>query len=146
LKRPDATPAADVVVGGSAAPLPAGVVRRVVTAVLASERRGASVGVTFLGRAAMRRLNAVHLGHDWATDVISFPLPLPDGGLAGDIYVCRFVAAQEARQRGHGVREELIRLVVHGTLHILGHDHDEGDGRTTSEMWRRQERLVKALT
>jgi probable rRNA maturation factor len=137
---------ADVVVGGSASPLAAAVVRRAVGPVLQAEGREASIAVTFLGRHAMRRLNAEHLGHDWPTDVISFPLPQPDGSVAGDIYVCRFVAAQEARTRGLGVREELVRLIVHGTLHVLGHEHDEGDGRTTSPMWARQERLVRDLT
>jgi probable rRNA maturation factor len=43
------------------------------------------------------------------------------------------------------VRQELIRLVVHGTLHALGREHPEGDGRTSSAMWRRQERYVAAL-
>jgi probable rRNA maturation factor len=56
------------------------------------------------------------------------------------------VAEREARRRGIPVREELIRLVVHGTLHVLGHDHPEGEGRTVSPMWRRQERYVSALT
>jgi probable rRNA maturation factor len=43
------------------------------------------------------------------------------------------------------MREELVRLIVHGTLHALGRDHPEGAGRTRSAMWRRQERYVEAL-
>jgi probable rRNA maturation factor len=43
------------------------------------------------------------------------------------------------------VEEELVRLTVHGTLHVLGYDHPEGDHRTRSAMWRRQERYVKRL-
>ena len=136
---------ADVVVGGAAAPLPATVVRRVVDHVARAEAQRARIAVTFLGKTAMRTMNARHLRHDWPTDVISFPLPQPDGTVAGDIYVCRHVAAREARTRGHSVREELVRLIVHGTLHVLGHDHDEGEARTRSPMWRRQEELVKAL-
>jgi probable rRNA maturation factor len=46
---------------------------------------------------------------------------------------------------GIPLREELIRLVVHGTLHALGWDHPEGPGRTRSAMWRKQERYVEAL-
>jgi probable rRNA maturation factor len=42
------------------------------------------------------------------------------------------------------VREELLRLVVHGVLHVLGHDHPEDDARYTSPMWRRQERLLRS--
>jgi ssRNA-specific RNase YbeY (16S rRNA maturation enzyme) len=44
-----------------------------------------------------------------------------------------------------GVREELTRLVVHGTLHVLGYTHSEGSDRTTGEMWRRQEEIVAAI-
>lgn len=94
----------------------------------------------------MRRLNAEHFGRDRVTDVIAFPLPLPDGGLAGDIYVCRAQAVRSAREAGVSLRQELIRLVIHGTLHVLGYDHPEGSAaRMRSPMWRRQERLVRAL-
>jgi probable rRNA maturation factor len=46
---------------------------------------------------------------------------------------------------GGGVREEVARLVIHGTLHILGHGHPDGDDRTTSRMWRRQEQLLSRV-
>ena len=133
-------------VSGRRLPLPAALVRRVVEAVLRGERRRALVSVTFLGRDAMRRLNGRHKGHDRPTDVLSFVMADPAGTALGDVYVCPWVAEREARRRGIPVREELIRLVVHGTLHVLGHDHPEGEGRTVSPMWRRQERYVSALT
>ena len=131
--------------GGRRLPLSAGLVRRTVRTVLRGERRRASISVTFLGREAMRRLNATHKGHDRPTDVLSFALRDPSGGVLGDVYVCRWVAEREARSRGIPLREELIRLIVHGTLHALGRDHPEGEGRTSSAMWRRQERYVDAL-
>ncbi len=130
---------------GRPQPLPPARVRRVVTAVLAGERRRARMSVTFLGRDAMRRLNALHLGRDRPTDVISFGLRHPGGELVGDVYVCPWVAAREARTRGIPLRQEVIRLLVHGTLHALGYDHPEGERRTRSAMWRRQERYVEAL-
>lgn len=130
---------------GRPQPLPPARVRRVVAAVLAGERRRARMSVTFLGRDAMRRLNALHLGRDRPTDVISFGLRHPGGELVGDVYVCPWVAAREARTRGIPVRQELIRLLVHGTLHALGYDHPEGERRTRSAMWRRQERYVETL-
>jgi Uncharacterized protein family UPF0054. len=43
------------------------------------------------------------------------------------------------------VREELARLVIHGTLHILGLEHPEGDDRFSSPMWRKQERILESL-
>jgi probable rRNA maturation factor len=136
----------EVVVGGTTGRLPTRVVREAVRHVLRAEGRSASVAVTFLGPRRMRRMNAEYKHHDRPTDVLSFALPLPDGSLSGDVYVCPYVAAREARSRGLRVREELVRLVVHGTLHVLGYDHPEGEDRTESTMWRRQERYVKALT
>lgn len=130
---------------GRRLPLPAALVRRVVEAVLRGERRRALISVTFLGRDAMRRLNAEHKGHDRPTDVLSFAMADAAGRTVGDVYVCAWVAAREARARGISLRQELIRLVVHGTLHALGRDHPEDEGRTTSPMWRRQERYVDAL-
>jgi probable rRNA maturation factor len=85
------------------------------------------------------------MGHDWPTDVLSFALKTPGRELVGDIYISPWVARREARARGISPREELIRLLVHGTLHVLGRDHPEGSARTRSAMWRRQERYVEAL-
>ncbi|MCU0256602.1 MAG: rRNA maturation RNase YbeY, partial [Vicinamibacterales bacterium] len=63
----------------------------------------------------------------------------------GDVYVCRAVAEGEARRRGLPLRQELVRLLVHGTLHVLGWDHPDDDSRLRSPMWRRQERYVARL-
>jgi probable rRNA maturation factor len=133
------------VVNGRRLPLPRALVRRVVGEVLRSERREALVSVTFLGRDSMRRLNAEHKGHDRPTDVLTFALEDPSGQVIGDVYICPWVARREARARSIPLRQELIRLVVHGTLHALGRDHPEGPERTRSAMWRRQERYVEAL-
>ncbi|MDH4132147.1 MAG: rRNA maturation RNase YbeY [Gemmatimonadota bacterium] len=120
-------------------------VQRIVRAVIAGERREAVVQVTFLGPARMRQLNLRWKGHDRPTDVLAFALPHPDRALFGDVYICGAQARRQARDLGIAEREELIRLVVHGTLHVLGRDHPEGPGRTRSAMWRRQERYVRAL-
>ena len=83
-------------------------------------------------------------GHRGATDVISFGFrgagrrPI----LVGDIYIAPAVARANALGLGVPVREELARLVVHGTLHVLGYEHPEADARTKSPMWKRQERLL----
>ncbi len=98
----------------------------------------------------MRRLNRRMTGRRGLTDVIAFALPQPDGTVLGDVYVCPEAARRwVGRGRGPGdegrLEEELVRLVVHGTLHVLGYDHPEGPGRTRSTMWRRQERYVRRL-
>ena len=107
--------------------------------------RDALVSVTLVAPAAMAALNRRHLGHAGATDVISFGFaPGPGGAVVGDIYLCPAVARTNAHAAGCGVREELLRLVVHGTLHVLGWDHPDGADRTASPMWKRQERLLAA--
>lgn len=120
-------------------------VERVTAHVLKAERRLAIISVSFLSAPAIKKLNRRWLGHNWVTDVVTFSLPTPDGGVAGDVYICPEVAKLEARIHRVTQREELIRLVIHGTLHVLGYSHPEGATRTRSPMWRRQERYVKAL-
>ncbi len=137
--------AAEVTVHGRVVPVPAAAVRKAVRTVLEGERRHAAVSVTFLGREAMRQMNHRHKGHDFPTDVISFALPDPRGGLLGDLYICRWQAEREARRRSLPLREELLRLVIHGTLHILGWDHEDGAGREASTMWVRQERYLRKV-
>jgi probable rRNA maturation factor len=134
----------EVSVGGRPRALPDRTVREVVEAVLAREGRSARISVTFVGRDGMRRLNRDYKDRDAPTDVLAFPLEGP-GGLVGDIYVCPWIARREAVARRVPVRQELIRLVIHGTLHVLGHDHPENGQRERSPMWRRQERYVEAL-
>lgn len=130
---------------GRRLPLSRALVGRVVEAVLRAERRQGLISVTFLGRDAMRRLNSDHKKHDRPTDVLAFALADPAAQVVGDVYICPWVARREAKSRGIPLREELIRLVVHGTLHALGREHPEGPERTRSAMWRRQERYVEAL-
>ena len=110
--------------------------------------RRARVELALLDAAAMRRLNRRVTGRRALTDVLAFALPQPDGALLGDVYICPAAAERWVRNGGRGtgdarrVEEELVRLTVHGTLHVLGYDHPDGPGRTRSAMWRRQERYV----
>jgi probable rRNA maturation factor len=136
-----------VAVSGCARPaLPPSLVRRVVAAVLDGEGTGEAVfSVTFMGPGRMRALNRRAFGRDRATDVIAFELPLV-AGTGGDLYLCPGVARSSAAALGVSPREELVRLLVHGTLHALGYDHPEDGGRMRSAMWRRQERYVRRLS
>ncbi len=101
------------------------------------------LSVSFVGRERMRALNARWKKRDEPTDVLAFVLTDPRGGHAGDIYICPWVASREAQARGIPFRQELLRLVVHGVLHVLGYDHPAGAARTASAMWRRQERYLR---
>lgn len=109
--------------------------------------RAALLSITFVNRREITRLNREHLDHQAATDVISFGFTRATASdpVVGDIYIAPEVAREHARERGIGVREEIVRLVVHGVLHVLGHDHPEGESRERSPMWLRQERIVRRL-
>lgn len=102
--------------------------------------RRTRVELAVLDGAAMRRLNRRAFGRRRLTDVIAFALPQPDGSVVGDVYLCPAAAPPATSPR-----EELTRLAVHGTLHVLGYDHPDGPSRTRSAMWRRQERYVRRL-
>ena len=116
--------------------------------VLRAERvRDALLSIAFVSNGEIATLNQRHLRRRHPTDVIAFGFERAgdQGPVIGDIYIAPAVARENARRHGIGVREELARLVVHGTLHVLGHDHPDDDGRTASAMWRRQERLLSRL-
>ena len=134
-----------VVVSGRSHPLRRADVVRGAQAVLQGERRTAILSVAFIGRDRMRALNACWKGKDRVTDVLAFSLAGPGGIVAGDIYICPWVASREATARGIPLRRELLRLVVHGALHVLGYDHPAGEKSTASPMWRRQERYLSRL-
>jgi probable rRNA maturation factor len=123
-------------------------VRRSVDAALRAMRvRNAMISVAYVSRATIARLNRRHLGHSGPTDVISFGFARgpDDSPVIGDIYIAPDVVRENARAHGSGVREEHLRVLVHGTLHVLGHDHPDDESRTDSEMWRKQERIVRTL-
>ena len=120
----------------------------VARAVLRAEKvRDAMLSVTFVSNTAITRLNKRHLRRNRATDVIAFGFRrvARKAPVVGDIYIAPDVARASADTNGITVREELVRLVVHGTLHVLGYDHPESDSRVSSRMWRKQERLVRRL-
>ena len=138
--------AVDVAADNVRVPLSRARVAAIARGVLRAERvRDALLSLAFVSAPAMTRLNARHLGRRRATDVIAFGFTRATVAdpVIGDIYICPSVAAGHARRLGVGVREEIARLVVHGTLHVLGYDHPDDESRTTSPMWRRQEILLR---
>ncbi|MCZ6759573.1 MAG: rRNA maturation RNase YbeY [Gemmatimonadetes bacterium] len=121
-------------------------VERAVGAVLEGE--GVETGVlsvTFYSSQQMRALNRRVFGRDRATDVIAFPMTHEDT-VAGDIYVCPGAARKSARRLKISVCEELLRLVIHGTLHVLGYEHPEGAKRSSSAMWKLQEQYLREIS
>ncbi len=96
-----------------------------------------NVSLAFVTNAAIRKINRRFLGHDWATDVVSFPLGTD---LLGELVISADYAQAEASKRGIPVEEELVRYVVHGLLHLRGYDDRRPADR--KRMWARQEREV----
>ena len=101
------------------------------------------------GDRTLRRLNRDFLGHDYATDVLSFPSGEPAGGEAslGDIAISAGRAREQAAEFGHGVEEEIRILMLHGVLHLLGYDHerDRGAMARVETRWRKQFDLPVSL-
>ncbi len=102
--------------------------RRWVEAALegARHRKASEVSLRIVGAREGRALNRRYRGRDYATNVLSFPVELPDGiesPLLGDIVICAPVVAGEAREQGKAVRDHYAHLTVHGVLHLLGFDH-----------------------
>lgn len=96
-----------------------------------------SVSVLFASDAAVRALNAEWRGKDKPTNVLSFPMLergellalAPDGPpeLLGDIVLAQETCAREAAEKGVPLSDHAAHLLVHGLLHLAGHDHETGE-------------------
>ncbi|MGH7457533.1 MAG: rRNA maturation RNase YbeY [Longimicrobiaceae bacterium] len=132
--------------GDPAPPLAADEVSGAVREVFRSEgHQSGEVSVTFLDDAAIADLNRRYLHRDRPTDVLAFALHEDGEPPLGDVYVGTDQAERQAKEHGVSSREEYLRLVIHGTLHLLGHDHPEDAGRTDSPMWSVQEEVLERL-
>lgn len=96
----------------------------------------AELGITLTGRAGIRTLNRTYRDIDRPTDVLSFPVhespkdfPRDGAFLLGDIVICPEVAESQAAEAGITPRERMRELLVHGLLHLIGHDHEAGSSR-----------------
>lgn len=108
--------------------------RKWVAAALASRIRDADLAIRIVGAKEGRALNRHYRGRDYATNVLSFPADIADGvklpkgvrlPLLGDIVLCAPVVAREAREQRKPVSAHYAHLTVHGTLHLLGWDHQD---------------------
>lgn len=142
--------------------------QRLATAVLHAEgvRGLAEMSLLFVGRSEITELNEAYMGATGPTDVLAFPIdaveaedvlqsPAPSRGpdrsppdpsdmplLLGDVVICPEVAAAQAGDHAGTLDDELALLVVHGVLHVLGHDHDTDEA--TTRMRARERTLLEA--
>jgi probable rRNA maturation factor len=98
-----------------------------------------NVTVRIVGAREGRALNRKYRGRDRATNVLSFPY----GGGRGDVVLCHPVVAREARAQGKPLAAHYAHLVVHGMLHLRGHDHMKA--RDAERMEREEIRILRRL-
>ena len=109
----------------------------------AASNRGGQITVRFVDSAEGCRLNCDYRARDYATNVLSFPYqqqPL----LSGDLVLCVPVVAREATAQGKSLEAHCAHLIVHGVLHLQGHDHEAGE-MEAREMEDHERRVLAAL-
>ena len=124
------------------------ILRRAANAALAGARAAPPLELTIVlsDDSRVRALNRDWRGEDAATNVLAFPAgPAPPGPprLLGDVVLALGTCAREARAQGKTLAAHATHLVVHGVLHLLGHDHDRD--RTASRMEALERRVLAGL-
>jgi probable rRNA maturation factor len=116
----------------------------------AAGEKDSALSLTLVNDEAIRELNRDHRGKDKPTDVLSFPLfePGEQGGaeaerLLGDVVISVDTARRQAAEYDAPLQNEVYRLLIHGILHVLGHDHEEAGERAAMEAEER--RLAGAI-
>lgn len=110
-------------------------IERLITQTLQAERTELDrVSVSFVDKHAMTELNTKHRGQPKPTDVLSYPFDksFPQGN-GGAVVICPAVAEAHAKRHGQALADELRLLVVHGVLHLLGHEDETEAGRQAME-------------
>jgi probable rRNA maturation factor len=103
------------------------------------------ISMTFVNPQEMEELHIKWMDEPGPTDVLSFPMDMPenreDAVTLGDIVIAPAVAAKQAIEAGHSTEHEIFILATHGLLHILGYDHVDPDEEKV--MFALQEKIVK---
>ena len=107
----------------------------------------AELSLALVSDGASARLNTAHRGKRGPTDVLSYSLlegqhAAHRAELLGDVVIAVGVAARQARELGHSLNDELLRLLIHGVLHLLGYDHERA--RDAKRMRAKERSLWKA--
>lgn len=113
---------------------------------LADRADNAELSLRVVDEAEMTALNHEYRGKDYPTNVLSFPyeaMPGVDSALLGDIVICAPVVAREALEQDKPVESHWAHMVIHGVLHLLGHDHH--DAAQAQRMEQLETRLLEQL-
>lgn len=123
--------------------LPLDVLNRTLKAVnrACPQKRDVNISMAFVDVKTMKRLNRAYRGKDGLTDVLSFTLD--DQDQLGELVISYDQARKQAKDLKHSVRDEIVFLIVHGLLHLFGHDHETpGEAK---KMFALQERILRSL-
>ncbi len=124
--------------------VPAGIADWVRSVLEHEKVAAAALSIVIMDDPAIHALNRRHLGHDWETDVITFPLSAAeDPTLAGEIVVSAETAIRQAVEHGHEAAYEIGLYLAHGILHLLGHDDHAAADRL--EMRRKEAEIMESL-
>ena len=106
------------------------------------------LSLSLVGTTRMRSLNRKYRGRDYPTDVLAFPMESPGEPTAvflGDVVICLPIAIGQAARFDNTPDQEILRLLIHGTLHLLGYDHERSPQEAT-RMQRKEHAIIKKLS
>ncbi|KKQ27631.1 MAG: putative rRNA maturation factor [Candidatus Magasanikbacteria bacterium GW2011_GWC2_37_14] len=123
-------------------------IKKLVNLIFGKLKKNGLLSVHLVGEKRIKYLNKVYRGYDLVTDVLSFATE--DNVFFkkaerdfGDIFICQKQIIKQARELKINVEEEMFRMMVHGILHLLGHDHLKKE--EAKKMFVTQEKLLKEL-
>jgi probable rRNA maturation factor len=113
------------------------------TVLASSDCTSANISIAVVDDSMMHALNNQYLKHDYSTDVLSFVLDDSEGALDGEVIVSADTAIREAAEAGWSAENELLLYVIHGSLHLIGHDDHEPSDQ--AEMYAAEASCLKQL-
>ena len=124
-------------------------IRRVAQSILVQAGHPtAQLSLSLVGKTRMRSLNRKYRGRDYPTDVLAFPMGSSRKQtevFLGDVVICLPVAIGQASRFENTADQEILRLLIHGTLHLLGYDHEQSK-REATRMQRKERAIVQKLS
>ena len=120
-------------------------IKKLVRSVLKVEEKDAELSIVFLDNKRIQKINKTFLGHNYATDVLSFAYNDPSckNDITGEIIVSVEMATKLAQKRGYSVEGEIALYLIHGLLHLLG--YDDKQKRDAKKMHEREGELLSNL-
>jgi len=120
-------------------------IKKLVRSVLKVEEKDAELSIVFIDNKRIQEINKTFLGHNYATDVLSFAYnePSSKNNITGEIIVSVEMATKLAQKRGYSVEGEIALYLIHGLLHLLG--YDDKQKRDAKKMHQREGELLSNL-